>query len=179
MRLSQGEFMDFSLWVSDRVLSTLGISEPTVVDYMISAAKSSSSGEKLFQDLVKVADIPDSPQVHAFLAELVERVPRPLKASAARKKKVLEKTDMLSKNMKFSLLDESEIQSLEEIKTHTERAFHPRKKQMHESDEESESSLGKNDQDEDIKAMQDDIRERDEFAARLKERDKKVYLKYI
>ena len=173
--------MDFSQWVSDRVLSTLGISEPTIVDYMISAAKSCSSGEKLFQDLVKVADIPDNPQVHAFLTELVEKVPRSSKSSKSseRRKKHSEKTDILNRNMQFSLLNETEVEQEVKLVPHqTKKSFRKREIETEESEDESvdlEQEPQNSEKDLISKQeaiIQDDIRERDEFAARLKERDK-------
>lgn len=148
--------MDFKTWVSDRVLSTLGISEPTVVDYMISKAKSCSSGSSLLEELVKVADIPSDPKVLEFLNDLVQRVPQ-------KRKTIRPKEDVLEKNIRYSLLTVEELP--EDVKLGTVKKKKSFKKRAKEDVDSSSNS------DADVK-IKDDIRERDEFAARLKERDK-------
>jgi pre-mRNA-splicing factor ATP-dependent RNA helicase DHX16 len=138
--------MNFKTWVSDRIMSTLGLSEPTVVDYIISKAKSSKSGQDLFQELVKVAEIPESTSVLEFMNELVLKVPRTQKSKTK---------DVLEKNIRYSLLvdEDAKVENLQESRKN-KKEFKPRIKSDDSEDEQTK-----------------DIRERDEFAKRLKERD--------
>jgi pre-mRNA-splicing factor ATP-dependent RNA helicase DHX16 len=138
--------MNFKTWVSDRIMSTLGLSEPTVVDYVISKAKSSKSGQDLLQELVKVAEIPESTAVLEFMNELVLKVPRAHKSKTK---------DVLEKNIRYSLLveEDAKVENLPDSRKN-KKEFKPRIKSDDSEDEQTK-----------------DLRERDEFAKRLKERD--------
>lgn len=137
-------------------MSTLGLSEPTVVDYLISKAKACKTGSDLFQELVKVAELPSSPSVLLFMDELVAKAPKSHKKSSL---ELQEKKDVLEKNMRYSLLDDDHLEASQaNVQHRKKKEFKPRVKA-------SESS------DESLDEQTKDLRERDEFAKRLKERD--------
>ncbi|CAJ1952547.1 unnamed protein product [Sphenostylis stenocarpa] len=62
-------------WVSDKLMSLLGYSQPTVVQYMIGLSKQATSPANLVGKLVEFG-ISSSTDTHAFAEEIYARVPR-------------------------------------------------------------------------------------------------------
>ena len=188
--------MDFRTWVSDTVMSLLGLSEPTVIDFMIATAQSAKSPASLLETLQSVTDLPQTPAVASFVSQLYSKVPRKSSFStdkeAARERKSAKKeqVSLLQKNQSYSLiLDEpvSDEPILSIDKKATKAAKKLRKKQESErlqdwekedepepvSHQESVAIEEELDETERIERERErDLQERDEFASRLKERDK-------
>ncbi|KAG5032237.1 hypothetical protein JHK85_016219 [Glycine max] len=61
-------------WVSDKLMSLLGYSQPTVVQYMIGLSKQATSPADLVGKLVEFGI--SSMDTHAFAEEIYSRVPR-------------------------------------------------------------------------------------------------------
>ncbi|RZB72803.1 Pre-mRNA-splicing factor ATP-dependent RNA helicase DEAH1, partial [Glycine soja] len=61
-------------WVSDKLMSLLGYSQPTVVQFMIGLSKQASSPAHLVGKLVEFGI--SSMDTHAFAEEIYSRVPR-------------------------------------------------------------------------------------------------------
>lgn len=204
--------MDFRTWVSDRVLSLLGLSEETLVDYFIATAKSASSPNALFATLQSVADLPSTPAIKGFVKDLHDRVPRPARSSAgslqAKERKARDKdsVSLLRKNQSYGLLMDDE--DIEQQDDSADTASKKKKKKKDKSsskklrkkeedvgewdpEEEDKGSASRADLDKDNNGSKEtleqeeedeftrqerereaDLLERDEFATRLKERDK-------
>ena len=186
--------MDFRTWVNDRALAILGISEPAITEFIIATASSSSSPSSLYTKLSTVADLPQTEQVKEFVQELFKKAPRKKTSSAkddALDRKMMEKEQiqLLERNKKYTLLDEEEdveMKSKEVI--HIQKGKHSKKRYKRVKDEkewdedeedeiqnqrekeEQEEQEAKDEQEE--LSREQDLKERDEFASRLKERDK-------
>ncbi|KAI8922414.1 pre-mRNA splicing factor [Powellomyces hirtus] len=192
-------------------MKLLGMSERTVVDYVIAAAKSAKSQTALRRAL-EAADLPPTSDTQQFVVDLYNRVERP----AVVPKKLPRKTDeretvkLLQRNQQFGLLLEDDDDRGNAIETDlsAERSGSKRDKKQrklrkrdeaesarawqHEEGEDdgppSKRSRTKPPQDEesgdddytkDENARDQDLKERDEFAARLREKDKEKTKKLI
>ena len=93
-------------WVSDHIHALLGVSERTLVQYVIAIASSASSSSSLFEKLVE-ADLPNDERSRNFAKELFDRVPRlnSKKAAKSRKSEILA---VHRKNASFQLVDGGE-----------------------------------------------------------------------
>ena len=202
---------DLRTWISDNAIKILGISERTIVDYMIAAARKSKSSAALLRHLHEDAQLPQTQDAVAFAKGLFEKVPRASAApttKAQAKAKEKETIQLLRKNNQFTLLldddDDDDEQRHRKSYSTNDKASKKSKKEKKirvkdsdasqwQSDAPSndEGSTGlntkeekswkrksnqKQNQDSDIHQPEEsererDLRERDEFAQRLKERD--------
>ncbi|KAJ3018695.1 hypothetical protein HKX48_002738 [Thoreauomyces humboldtii] len=200
-------------WVSDNVIKLLGMSERTVVDYIIASAKSAKSRSALGRSL-EAADLPAGPDTQSFVAALYNRVDRPAKVgskkAAPRKTAERDAVKLLQKNQQFGLLLEDEGDDGVSV---AEAKGDHRSSKSRDKSEKKDRKLRKRDDDESArgwaeeegeapavkrvrtKAPRDDLsedeytkdanerdrdlKERDEFAARLKERDKEKTKKLV
>ncbi|KAI8981882.1 hypothetical protein BDF20DRAFT_434877 [Mycotypha africana] len=108
--------MDIRSWVSDNAMKLLGMSESTIVDFLIATAQKASSPEDLYNKLIGAAAKADD-DTRQFALELFGRVPRKQKAGAAaaaaaaqkaqRKERQKEEAELRKANKAFKLvLDE-------------------------------------------------------------------------
>ncbi|CAG8454274.1 9757_t:CDS:10 [Ambispora gerdemannii] len=187
--------MDLRSWVSDNTIKYLNMSERNMVDYIIAQAQSAKSKESLREILNEFP-----PESSDFINELYERVPRKSSqsnvASLKRKRQDQESKASLESQVKYKLLldedqdyekhnDEGQSKKSKKSKkgkhirkkessnawetdSEDERIAHKRK--FEESTEESTDP-----EDEYEKAQREkmqDLKERDEFAKRVREKDK-------
>ncbi|OCB85013.1 hypothetical protein A7U60_g7970 [Sanghuangporus baumii] len=79
---------DLERYISDNALRIFGLSDKTIVDYVIASASSAKSAQLLFSSL-HAYGLPNTPDAHVFVSEVYSRVPRKSKhkssSDAARK----------------------------------------------------------------------------------------------
>jgi pre-mRNA-splicing factor ATP-dependent RNA helicase DHX16 len=177
------------LWVSDKLMKLTGISEENVVDFVIAAAKKAKSAESLSRSIIDVAQLANSSEVNGFIHELYQKFPR------KEKKKIDNKADQVAKEMqqksKYTLLLDDEDHETEPAKSSRKRARDSesssrKPKSLRKTDKSSKAKeweiLDASDDylseveyiksaDENESKIDKDIRERDEFAERLREKD--------
>ncbi|KAI9105400.1 pre-mRNA splicing factor [Phlyctochytrium arcticum] len=215
-------------WVSDNVMTLLGMSERTVVDFVIAAAESAKSEVGLRRSL-EAAELPPTDETQRFVRQLFTRVDRrsgsrapgagaSSQNKAARKAAERESVKLIQKNQQFGLLvddDEDEAEggrkaaaARGEDGKRREKKDKKEKRKLRKRDDDERAKGWEKGSDEDdrpskrskrayeagsddeAKSEEDDytreerereldLKERDEFTARLKERDKEKMRKLI
>ncbi|KDQ62184.1 hypothetical protein JAAARDRAFT_84702, partial [Jaapia argillacea MUCL 33604] len=66
---------DLERFVSDNAIRFFGLSDKSIVDYIIASASSSKTPDALFTAL-NAYGLPESPDAHSFTADLFKRAPR-------------------------------------------------------------------------------------------------------
>ncbi|KAH6946102.1 hypothetical protein HPB50_011633 [Hyalomma asiaticum] len=172
-------------WVSDQLHSILGLSDRYVAQFLVNMAQKSTSRQDLVEKIRDTGTISVNDDVVGFMGQLWDKVPHKEqreKPSRARERAVRE---VLEQNAKYTLLPDSEDeapQTTATAKKKTSKKRHLRRKADDESDEErpTASSSGEGakvkqepnwDSDPEDERLRD-LKERDEFAARLRDRDK-------
>ncbi|CAG8574416.1 288_t:CDS:10, partial [Diversispora eburnea] len=182
--------MDLRSWVSDNTLKFLGISERTIVDYIIAEAQTAKSKESLRE---KLSELPQTPEAEKFIEDLYDRVPHKnaLKSSDStlkRKRQEQESKKLIENTKSYKLVDIEENRPKK-----SKREKHLRKKESNNdwsSDSESKKDFKNvesksNDiesEDEYMKEEEEraqDLKERDEFADRMKKKDKERTKKVV
>ncbi|CAG8480443.1 3773_t:CDS:10 [Cetraspora pellucida] len=169
--------MDLRSWVSDNTLKLVGMSEATIVDYMIAEAQCAKSRESLREAL---SELPQTAEAQRFINELFDRVPRKSSSdtTSKRKRQEQETKKLVEKNQKtYTLLHDDdnyldEQSSKKSKKSKKEKNL--RKKDSLNGWEKSEDEYLK----EENEKIQDII-ERDEYAKRLREKDKERTKKLV
>lgn len=174
-------------WVSDQLHSILGLSDRYVAQFLINMAQKSSSRQDLVEKIRDTGTISVNDDVVGFMGQLWDKVPHKEqreKPARARERAVQE---LLEQNAKYTLLPDSDDEAPSTAATAKKKMSkkrHLRRKADDGSDEErpttssSETGAG-------VKVKQEpnwdsdpederlrDLKERDEFAARLRDRDK-------
>jgi pre-mRNA-splicing factor ATP-dependent RNA helicase DHX16 len=166
--------MDDFTWVSDKFLSLTGISEPTIVDYIIACAQQSKSVKDLEKRLSSDAQLDtSSQQAVAFLEELYARLgKKPVEKK--QKPKIVEKSFELvemvqEKPRKKPKTDAVKIESKKK-KRKIDRETKAKNWEILDAEEDfvSEHEETRIEKEDDIDR---DLRERDEFSERLREKD--------
>lgn len=105
---------DLSRWVSDELHGLLGISESTLVDYVVALAKRSKDEAALLAAL-RDNDIPIDDKSRAFAVKLIKKVPRAEDTSAAaraaklkqqEKERQAQAVKVLQQNEQYTLVDD-------------------------------------------------------------------------
>ncbi|RDX53313.1 hypothetical protein OH76DRAFT_1210748 [Lentinus brumalis] len=215
---------DLERYISDNALRFFGLSDRSIVDYVVASASSAKSPEALFSSL-NASGLPDTPDAHNFAQEVFSRVPRKSKhkkASDSARRQAEQETKALH-SQKFGFLldeDDSGVVEVGGSKRSSGKKEKKEKKDRHlrkregdtrewESDEEEKARKRprQDDYDEGSRRAQDrdrdredddmnielpedeearrererleDLRERDAFAERMKERDKERSKKVV
>jgi pre-mRNA-splicing factor ATP-dependent RNA helicase DHX16 len=178
-------------WVNDKLIKITGISEDTIVDFVIACAKSSKSSDDLLQVLYRDVQLPKSEQAQTFAIELFSKFP---KKKSKKIDKNLDAKRLLVQNSKFQILQEIDdfddmkivVVAQKEVKPKREREREEqiviKGKKMRQSDKSSkanawdvldaEEDFGSDPGDPDYDSDRErDLKERDEFSQRLKEKD--------
>ncbi|XP_077561883.1 DEAH-box helicase 16 lethal (2) 37Cb isoform X2 [Haemaphysalis longicornis] len=164
-------------WVSDQLHSILGMSDRYVAQFLINMAQKSSSRRELVEKIRDTGTISVNDEVVGFVGQLWEKVPHrePRETPARAHERAVRQ--VLEQNAQYALLpdsDEDAPTTAPRKKSSTKR--HLRRKTEDASDEDtpvvaaaSSRSVAEADpEDERLR----DLKERDEFAARLRDRDK-------
>mmetsp|Transcript_9253 Transcript_9253/g.15203 ORF Transcript_9253/g.15203 Transcript_9253/m.15203 type:complete len:1053 (-) Transcript_9253:255-3413(-) len=184
---------DINNWVSDQLHSIIGYAEKSIVQYVVSLAKSAQSPADLLNKLEETS-VPVNDASRTFASALFNKVPRKnVNAQSAAPRTydidLQQKAEVNKKNQSYSLLPDEEEDERPQIKPPTEkkkeeRKKHTRKKERSDSDDQEEKPSAKKkkddspreeeEEDEFEKAERErlqDLAERDELAMRLKQKD--------
>jgi len=174
----------------------MGFSDGTTADYLIAMASKAKSSQGLVRELEKL-DIKKDSQLVKFASELYSKAPRKRAAAPSRsyQRAEREKMALLRQNQSYSMLDDDSDEEEQLAARKRKKAAKKQKKQLkkrkrqmrekkvsYSDDEDSSedeapqaappSSKGGEDEKEDADvARERDLRERDEFAERLKKKD--------
>ncbi|KAJ3526883.1 hypothetical protein NM688_g8204 [Phlebia brevispora] len=202
---------DLERYVSDNALRFFGLSDRSIIDYVLASASSSKTPDALFASL-NASGLPDNPASHQFINEVFQRVPRKHKhrKDSARKQAEQEAKALRAQRFDYLLEDEAEQSGIVELKDkpkgskdkHDKHERHTRKRESDarewEDDEEDEQVRKRmrpneeherrveegweaedmemlNEEDEEARKERqriEDLKERDAFAERVKERDR-------
>ncbi|CAK5284405.1 unnamed protein product, partial [Mycena citricolor] len=97
-------------YISDNSLQLFGLSDRSIIDYVLAAASSAKSPEALLSSL-SAAGLPDTPDAHAFINELYQRAPRKHKhkrSAADSARRQAEKDNKVISSQKFGFLLEDD-----------------------------------------------------------------------
>lgn len=198
---------DLQRYISDNALQFFGLSDKSIVDYVIASATTAKTPDALFSSL-NASGLPDNPASHAFINEVFQRAPRKHKHKRpednARKQAEKEAKALRSQQFSFVLEDDAgpsgtveskreKTKSSGKDKDKDKKDRHTRKRvsdgREWESDEDEQARKRwkgaekgdkglEEDADADMEIGEDeesrrarDLRERDEFAERMKQRD--------
>ena len=177
---------DLHLWVSDKLHESMGMSDKHAVDYLIGLAKSTSTPDSYISKLSAV--LGDDHNISSVARELWDKIPRKQKSVSINRMKEKEALEIQRKNASYQMLSDTDEdegppivikKSKKEKKNKKKRDTKERRKSS--SDDESDDGHvskkrtkkgSKSDSDGDEDLRMNDLKERDEFAARLKKRDK-------
>ncbi|KAK8465864.1 hypothetical protein PHAVU_009G193400 [Phaseolus vulgaris] len=183
-------------WVSEKLMSLLGYSQPTVVQYMIGLSKQATSPADLVGKLVEFGI--SSTDTHAFAEEIYSRVPRKSSGLNQYQKQEREAVMLARKQKTYTILkadDDSDDESVDKSslttssssrrpEDHKKKRF--RKKTEVEDDQDDEGILrkeserqvkrrtspdGDDDDSESEEEMLKDQREKEELEQHMRERD--------
>lgn len=182
-------------YISDNSIKFFGISESSIIDFVIASASKSKSTSDLFSSLQSLG-LNDSQEARKFSEELFNRVPRkdskPLNSDS-----IQATSSKKEKEKRYALLkDDALIEDADELNIKPEKK---RKKKKHKLDEEiddrdrdtDQKGKGKERQVEDGEENQEDealrlererlkdLEERDSFANRLKSKDQSSTKKLV
>ena len=162
-------------WVADELHSLSGISDHTIADYLISLAKKSSSASELMDKIRDTDTIDVTPRVEVFAAELMAKIPRTTGKSAGQMRKEenrareVEAERVRRQNASYKMLSEDEGDEAEGP------AIKPKKVKKKKKKREKDKDKGSDDDMDEFERMEkerlQDLKERDELAKRLVEKD--------
>ena len=155
--------------------SLSGISDHTIADYLISLAKKSSSASELMDKIRDTDTIDVTPRVEVFAAELMAKIPRTTGKSAGQMRKEenrareVEAERVRRQNASYKMLSEDEGDEAEGP------AIKPKKVKKKKKKREKDKDKGSDDDMDEFERMEkerlQDLKERDELAKRLVEKD--------
>ncbi|XP_077987074.1 pre-mRNA-splicing factor ATP-dependent RNA helicase DHX16-like [Glandiceps talaboti] len=180
-------------WVNDKLHDLLGMSDRYISEYLVSLAKKSNSSDDFVDRLRDTGTIEVDQSITGFAHQLWQKVPHKQQVEKASRVKERDALELEQRNRSYQLVsdddDDMMVTKLKSKKSH--RKKHIRKKRESSSEDESDSYRGHevkkfkqeldadsdmdSDSDEWEKAERDrlqDLKERDEFAERLKKKDK-------
>ncbi|XP_046842121.1 pre-mRNA-splicing factor ATP-dependent RNA helicase DHX16-like [Xenia sp. Carnegie-2017] len=177
--------MALNAWVTDRLHDVLGFSDKHTVEYLVSLGQSTKTSA-LFREKLQAFLGPLNSDAVSFANDLWERVPREEVRENPNRIREREIVAQQKRNMSYQLLSDDdsdeEVAStkskLNDRKSAKRRKHLRRKADISESSEEEvmvtkEAEIESGDEwEKDEKERIKDIQERDEFSARMKEKDK-------
>lgn len=159
--------MSLETWISDQLIEILDFSDRYTSQFLASLARKSTSTSDLIEKVrsTETIDVTNG-KVTAFLSELWNKIPRA--APQVNVQRIVAKQHeqatiaMIEKNKRYKLLDDSD----EEMKPPSPPPVVIKKVKIEKKKRDSSS------EDEDEKKRVKDLKERDEFSERLKQKDK-------
>ena len=169
-------------WVADELHSLSGISDHTIADYLISLAKKCTSPSELVDKIRDTETIDVTPRVEAFAAELLTKIPRAGKSAGQVRKeenraREAEAERTRRQNASYKMLSEDEDADDAAFRR---AAISKPKKAKKKKKKRGKDAVGEDDDDDDDdmdefermeKERLQDLKERDELAKRLVEKD--------
>ncbi|KAF7226515.1 pre-mRNA-splicing factor ATP-dependent RNA helicase DHX16 [Nothobranchius furzeri] len=187
-------------WVNDRLHDILGLSDRYVPQFMIGLARKASSSEDFVSRLEQTGTIDIDQTVTAFAKELYEKIPRQQAVEKPSKAIERQAIEMERKNRTYTLLEDSDSESDEvaarekqkgkkkskekdrgnqkrNIRQKKDSSSEDETLQRGDSFQEDRTSVKREDDEEEEwekeeRVRLEDIKERDAFAQRVKEKDK-------
>ncbi|KAL5146517.1 Pre-mRNA-splicing factor ATP-dependent RNA helicase DEAH1 [Glycine soja] len=183
--VTMGSDDNLKTWVSDKLMSLLGYSQPTVVQYMIGLSKQATSPADLVGKLVEFGI--SSMDTHAFAEEIYSRVPRRSSGINQYQKQEREAAMLARKQKTYSILkadDDSDDDYVDKssVTTASSRSSDKHKKRFRKKTEvilrkEKERQVKRRtspDEDSDSESEEErlkDQREKEELEQHMRERD--------
>ena len=168
-------------WVADELHSLSGISDHTIADYLISLAKKCTSPSELVDKIRDTETIDVTPRVEAFAAELLTKIPRAGKSAGQVRKeenraREAEAERTRRQNASYKMLSEDEDADDAAFRraaiSKPKKAKKKKKKRGKDADGEDDDADDDMDEFERMeKERLQDLKERDELAKRLVEKD--------
>ena len=171
-------------WVNDKLHDILGISDKYVAQYLISLASKSDSSPEYIDKIKATGTIDVDTNMVNFASELWNKIPRKAKSEKPARAKEREIQEVYKKNQAYTMLsDEDEDDDYQapskKVKLDKKKKNIRKKVEIEESsDSESQTETANADReslidsDEEMdKERLDDLRKRDEFSQRLKNKD--------
>lgn len=179
-------------WVSDQLHSILGLSDRYVAQFLVNMAQKSSSRQDLVEKIRDTGTISVNDDVIGFMGQLWDKVPHQERREKPARVRERAMQELLEENAKYTLLPDSDDEAPSTTaKKKMSKKRNLRRKTDDGSDEErpTTSSGGTSagvkvkpepnwDSDPEDERLRD-IKERDEFAARLRDRDKEKTRKIV
>lgn len=172
-------------WVSDQLHSILGLSDRYVAQFLVHMARKSSSRQDLVHKIRDTGTITVNDEVVGFVGELWDKVPHQEQREKPARAHERAVREALERNAKYELLPDSdgESTSAASVKKKPSKKRHLRKKSAADDASDDESPQTKPQEQQAIKTEPNwdsdpederlkDLKERDEFAARLRDKDK-------
>ncbi|XP_070581669.1 pre-mRNA-splicing factor ATP-dependent RNA helicase DHX16-like [Ptychodera flava] len=180
-------------WVSDQLHDILGMSDRYIAEYLVSLASKSNSGGDFVQRVRDTGTIDVDQRIESFAHQLWGKIPRKQQVEKASRVKEREALEFQMKNNSYQLISDEDDYDDDVVTTKSKKSQkkkqHIRKKRESSSEEESDDDrdrgvkkfkdAGDSDSDSDSdewdKAERErlqDLKERDEFAERMKKKDK-------
>lgn len=187
-------------WVADELHGILGFSETHTVEYIVSLARTTKSPAALLGKLAE-ADVPSNERTRRFAAELFSKAPQSSSASAASKsgsdarQQHREAASLVRQNDRYAMVSDGDDDGEDEVQAAVQKALQEKEKERQraqrkraraeEATERERTSHtagagaggadgggGGGGGSSSADALRDqDLRERDEFAERLRQRD--------
>ncbi|KAK6250036.1 hypothetical protein SCA6_004041 [Theobroma cacao] len=99
-----GSESNLKTWVSDKLMSLLDYSQPTLVQYIIGLAKQAASPTDLLGQLEECG-LPSSSETRLFAQEIFSRVPRKISGENLYQKQEREAAILARKQKTYAILD--------------------------------------------------------------------------
>ncbi|XP_059142711.1 pre-mRNA-splicing factor ATP-dependent RNA helicase DHX16-like [Physella acuta] len=179
------------LWVNDKLHDILGIADKYIAQYFVGLATKSESPADLLKKLQDTGTLDVDDNIVAFAKELFDKVPHKQKPEKQLTQEQQKTRELEEKNKSYQLLDdddddddEVEPQTFKVPKSgsHANRQLRRKLSSSESSEEETVMDQDDDDDDDDSNASSDDsdpdherkkdLQERDEFAKRLRDKDK-------
>ncbi|KAI0632164.1 P-loop containing nucleoside triphosphate hydrolase protein [Trametes polyzona] len=125
---------DLERYISDNALRFFGLSDRSIIDYVVASASSAKSPEALFIQL-NASGLPDTPDAHNFAQEVYARVPRKSKhkkaSDSARKQAEQEAKALRAQKFDFLLDEDNTTGGVVEIGRGSKKSDKKDKKERH------------------------------------------------
>ncbi|XP_071964030.1 pre-mRNA-splicing factor ATP-dependent RNA helicase DHX16-like [Antedon mediterranea] len=180
------------VWVHDQLHDVLGISDRYIAEFLIGLAKKSSTSTAFVESIEKTGTIDVDDRTIAFANQLWSKIPRKVSTSVVNRAREKSAIIQRQQNQSYKVLsdDDDDVEMLQ-TKSATKKSSQSKKRNIRKKVETSSSSESEEDErdskklrfKEDTSSDSDewnkeekerikDLKERDEFANRLKKKDK-------
>ncbi|KAI0086578.1 pre-mRNA splicing factor [Irpex rosettiformis] len=115
---------DLERYISDNALRLFGLSDRSIVNYVLASASSAKSQEALFTSL-SASGLPDTPDAHSFITEVYSRAPRKSKhhkKDSARKQAEQEAKALRAQKFDYLLEDDAGQSGIVEVGSGKEKS---------------------------------------------------------
>lgn len=169
---------DLRRWIGDHALQFFGMSDSTMVDFVQVSATTAKSPSDLFNTLSSLG-LPASPEGEAFATQLYNKIPRASSSSGEQSSNAMSllASSKPNESKRYALLMD-DVDGTEQLQIKPEKRRKKTKSERVDSSENGGSHLLENtepEEPEDVRRERERLRdreERDEFASRMREKDR-------